>query len=341
MSGPSPTTRDLSAPSGHGDRRFQPSHVDRWRHRARQVLRVLPLAAFAALVLGVDWHAGRFATTENAVHIASQAAPTVVVAVGMTFVMLTGGIDLSVGALMFVGAGLAGHLALSGAPFAAAAAVMVVVGLAGGLVNAVLVTRLGLIPFVATLATLYIGRGVGRWITETRAMNLPDDFLAFGAAAWLGIPAVVWVAVLVAVAGQFGLSCTPFGRQLYALGSNADAARKAGVNTRRLTAAVYAVSGACAGLGGVLALSRLGSVSPRFGELYEFEAITAAVLGGASLYGGRGQVLPGTVVGAGLITTIFSALVTLQANPYLYPLITAVVIFAVVLVDTLYTRPSA
>jgi ribose transport system permease protein len=103
---------------------------------------------------------------------------------------------------------------------------------------------------------------------------------------------------------------------------------------------VYVISGACAGVGGLLALSQLGAVSPRFGELYEFDAITAAVLGGASLYGGHGRVLPGTVMGALLLKTIFSALVTLQANPYLYPLITAAIIFAAVLVDTLRTRLS-
>jgi ribose transport system permease protein len=123
------------------------------------------------------------------------------------------------------------------------------------------------------------------------------------------------------------------------LGVNAEAARKVGVDARRLTAAVYAISGFCAGLGGLLALSRLGSVSPRFGEFYEFDAITASVLGGASLYGGRGHVLPGTVLGAVLLAAIFSALVSVQANPYLYPLITATVIFAVVLTDTLRTRP--
>ena len=134
------------------------------------------------------------------------------------------------------------------------------------------------------------------------------------------------------------LSSTPFGRQVYAVGANADAARKAGVNTVRITAAVYVISGACAGIGGLLALSRLGAVSPRFGELYEFDAITATVLGGTSLYGGHGRVLPGAVLGALLLKTIFSALVSLQVNPYLYPLITAAIIFTAVLVDTLRAR---
>ncbi len=116
------------------------------------------------------------------------------------------------------------------------------------------------------------------------------------------------------------------------------AAQKAGIDTVRVTAAVYVISGACAGTAGLLALSRLGAVSPRFGELYEFDAITATVLGGTSLYGGYGRVLPGAVLGALLLKTVFSALVSLQFNPYLYPLVTAAIIFAAVLVDTARTR---
>lgn len=308
------------------------------RQMLGRALAVAPIALFVLLVVVVGAFSDRFLTTDNAVQIVAQAAPTVVVAVGMTFVLLTGGVDLSIGALMFIGAGIAGRLALGDWPLAACAAVMIGVGLAGGAANALLVTRFRLIPFVATLATLYIGRGVGRWITETRAINLPEMFLWLGASSWLGLPSVAWIAAAVAIAGQFVLSSTPFGRQLYALGANADAARKAGVNTLRITAAVYMISGACAGLGGLLALSRLGAVSPRFGELYEFDAITATVLGGTSLYGGRGRVLPGAVLGALLLKTIFSALVSLQANPYLYPLITAAIIFIAVLVDTLRGR---
>ena len=305
--------------------------------RTARILRFAPFAVLAALAAGTG-EAERFWTVENALQITAQAAPTVVVATGMTFVLLTAGVDLSVGALMFIGAGVAGPLAVAGWPLAAVAAVMAGVGLAGGLLNAVLVTRFRLVPFVATLATLYIGRGVGRWITETRAINLPDSFAALGASSWLGVPVVAWVAAAVAVAGQFVLSATPFGRQLYALGANPEAARKAGVNTVAILTVVYVISGACAGLGGLLALSQLGAVSPRFGELYEFDAITAAVIGGASLYGGYGRVLPGAVFGALLLKIIFSALVSMQANPYLYPLITAAVIFAAVLVDTLRRR---
>lgn len=305
-----------------------------------RLLDALPWLFFAGIVFAAAVGPGRLPTIDAAAQLAAQAAPTAIVASGMTFVLLVGGVDLSVGALMFVGAGLAGHLAVSGQPLAVCALTMIAVGVAGGLVNALLVTKLRLMAFVATLATLYIGRGTGRWITETRAINLPESFLVLGSSAWLGVPVVAWIALVVAVAGQAVLSATPFGRQLYAVGADPDAARKVGLDTRRLTAAVYVISGACAGLAGVLALSRLGAVSPRFGELYEFDAITASVLGGASLYGGRGHVL-GAAAGALLLRTIFSALVSLRADPYLYPLVTAAIIFAAVLIDTVRARAVA
>lgn len=305
---------------------------------SRPLLRLLDFAPgviFTVVLLSFGLMSDRFLTRDNLTQVLVQASSTAVVAAGMTFVLLTAGVDLSVGAIMFVGAGLAGKMALSGQQLPLCLLVMIGVGLLGGVVNAMLVTRLKLVAFIATLATLYIGRGVGRWITQTRAMNLPDSFLALGSARWLGIPVPLWIAGAVILVAQITLSNTPYGRQLYALGNNAEAARKAGLRTSRLLASVYVICGFCAGLGGILALSQLGSVSPKFGELYEFDAITAAVLGGTSLFGGRGRVFPGTVLGAVLLKSIFNGLVIVQADPYLYPLITSGIIFAAVLIDSL------
>jgi len=305
---------------------------------SRPLLRLLdfaPLGLFAIVLLVFGVMSDKFLTTDNLTQILVQSASTAVVATGMTFVLLTAGVDLSVGAIMFIGAGLAGKMALAGQPLPLCLLVMTGVGVLGGAVNAFLVTRLRLVAFIATLATLYIGRGVGRWITQTRAMNLPDSFLALGSAKWLGVPLPLWIAGAVIFISQLVLSNTPFGRQLYALGNNAEAAKKAGLNTTRLLTAVYVICGLCAGLGGILALAQLGAVSPKFGELYEFDAITAAVLGGTSLFGGRGKVFPGTVLGAVLLKSIFNGLVIVQADPYLYPLITSGIIFAAVLLDSL------
>lgn len=303
-----------------------------------KLVALAPSLLLGVVVIAFALQSERFLTVSTGARILEQSAAILVVTTGMTFVLLTGGVDLSVGAIMFIGAGLAGHLALSGQPVAVCAAVMVGVGAAAGAVNALLVARLRLLAFVATLATLYVGRGLGRVITETRAMNLPDEFLAFGASRLLGIPAPVWVALAVVVAGQLVLSSTPFGRQLYAVGGNVDAARALGVRVTAVTASAYVISGVCAGVGGLLALSQLGAVSPRFGEFYEFDAITASVLGGTSLFGGRGRIFPGAVMGAVLVKTIFAGLVIVQVDPYLYPMITAAIIFAAVLVDSLRQR---
>lgn len=304
-------------------------------------LRLLDYApvGLLALVLGIFGALdGRFLAPGNLTQIVVQSAPIAVVATGMTLVLLTAGVDLSVGAVMFIGAGLAGRMALSGQPLALCLAVLPAIGLLGGAVNAFLVTRLRLVAFIATLATLYIGRGVGRWITQTRALNLPDSLLAIGSARWLAVPMPVWVAGGVVLLAQLALSFTPSGRQLYALGNNPEAARRAGLNTGRLLAGAYVLCGLCAGVGGLLALGQLGAVSPKFGELYEFDAITAAVLGGTSLFGGRGRVFPGTVLGAILLKSIFNGLVIVQADPYLFPLITSAIIFVAVLMDTLRQR---
>jgi len=299
-----------------------------------------PLALFVVVLVVFGAQSDRFLTRENFTQILIQASATAVVGVGMTFVLLTAGVDLSVGAVMFVGAALAGKLALAGHPLALCLFVMLGTGFLAGAINAFLITRLKLVAFIATLAMLYIGRGLGRWITQTRAMNLPDSFLAIGSSKWLGLPVPLWMAGAVILLGQLVLSRTPFGRQLYAVGNNLEAARKAGLRTTRLLASVYIICGICAGLGGILALSQLGAVSPKFGEFYEFDAITAAVLGGTSLFGGRGKVFPGTVLGAVLLKTIFNGLVIVQADPYLYPLITSGIIFIAVLLDSLRSQLS-
>ena len=307
----------------------QPPSVLRFvlRH-APVILFVVVLAVFGAL-------APKFLSFDNATNILVQSAPTGIVAVGMTFVLLTAGVDLSVGAIMFVAAAVAGKLAQAGQPLPLIVATMLVIGVSFGAVNAVLITRVRVVAFIVTLSLLFIGRGFALWITQTRAINLPESFLQLGAIRIAGIPLPLVVLAVVVGLAHLILTCTPFGRQIYAVGNHPENARKAGIVTRGIVAAVYLISGFCAALGAVLSLAQLGAVSPKFGENYEFKAIAAAVLGGTSLFGGRGQVLPGTLLGAVLIQSLESGLVILNADPYLYPLVTAGVIFLAVLIDSL------
>lgn len=301
---------------------------------ASTLLRPAPWLLFIAVLAVFSLLAPRFLAGNNFLNIIVQSAATAIVATGMTFVLLTAGIDLSVGSVMFVAAALAGKLVLGGQPLWLACAVILLTGLVYGAVNALFITRLRVIPFIVTLATLYFGRGLGLWLTETRAMNLPDSMLRIGTASIAGIPFPALMLVLVVVTAHLVLTRTSFGRQIYALGNDADAARKAGIRVGRIQFAVYVISGGCAALGGLVSIAQLGAVSPSFGTNREFAAIAAAVLGGVSLFGGRGAVLPGTLLGALLIQTIENGLVIANADPYLYPLVMSAIIFVAVLLDS-------
>ncbi|MEO8352122.1 MAG: ABC transporter permease [Chthoniobacteraceae bacterium] len=300
-----------------------------------RVAAAAPLLLFAALLGAFSVLSPQFLTTDNLTNILVQASSTAIVATGMTFVLLTAGVDLSVGAIMFVAAAVAGKMTVHGASLTMALLAMLAVGIAFGALNAYFITRQKILPFIVTLATLYVGRGFALWMTETRAINLPESFLHLGSARTLGVPAPLWLLAGVIVLAQATLSFTPFGRQLYAVGVDREIARKAGVRVDALLTTVYVISGACAALGAIVSLTQLGAVSPTFGQNREFTAIAAAVLGGTSLFGGRGNVFPGTLLGAVLMQTVENGLVILNADPYLYPLVTSAIIFLAVLLDSL------
>lgn len=306
-----------------------------------KVLRYAPSLLFGITLAGFGCMAPKFFTPENLLNIAVQVAPTGIVATGMTLVLIAGGVDLSVGAAMFVGAAMAGKLALGGMPLGLACLAMVGVGLLFGALNGWFVTRMRIPAFIVTLSLLFIGRGFALWLTQTRAINVPDSFLQLGAMKLLGVPLPLALFAFVALAAHTLLTWTSFGRKVYAVGHSVESARKVGISPERILKVVYVVSGCCAALGGILVLARLGTVSPKFGDGYEFKAIAAAVLGGTSLLGGRGAVLPGTVLGALLIQCVENGLVLMNADPYLYPLITSGVIFTAVLLDSARTAVLA
>ena len=284
------------------------------------------LLALAVLVFGLL--EPRFVSWSNLANLCTQSASAIVAATGMTFVLLTAGVDLSLGAMMFLCAAVAGKLALAGQPLPLCAAAMLGCGALCGAVNAAAIVWLRVLPFVVTLATLYLGRGLALSITETRAMNLPDEWLT------LGRPSVaISIAAVVVLLAEVTLRRTVYGRHLYAVGAGKRIAEYAGLPSRRLVFSVYLICGVCAALAALLTLGQLGAVSPKFGESREFTAIAAAVLGGTSLFGGRGGVFPGAVFGALLMQCIESGLVMVNANPYLYPMVMASVIFAAVLLD--------
>ena len=305
---------------------------------SRRLLDLAPFLLFVTVLAIFGVQSPKFLESGNLVNIVVQASSTGIVAVGMTFVLLTAGVDLSVGAIMFVAAAVAGKMALAGWPLPIILPVMVAVALMFSACNAFFVTKVRVAAFIVTLATLFIGRGLGLRITETRAMNLPDSFLELGSARSLGVPLPALLFGGVLLVAHLVLTRTPFGRQVFAIGHDVEMAKKAGIRTGRVLAAVYLISGLCAAFAAMVSLGQLGAVSPKFGEQKEFAAIAAAVLGGTSLFGGRGNVFPGTLLGALLIQAIENGLVVVNADPYLYPMITSVVIFISVWLESLRNR---
>ncbi len=308
--------------------------------KARDIIEMflLPRASlilFAAVFAAFGLLSPKFLEAPNLVNLLIQSSSIAITAIGMTFVLLTAGIDLSVGSVMFITAIVAGKMVLSGQPLPLAIAVVLLAGIACGAVNGLLVTRLAIPAFIVTLGTLYLGRGFGLWMTETRAMNLPENLLQIGAARVFGAPIPILIFLVVLVVAHVVLAETPFGRQIYATGNDREAAQKAGINTTRIIFLVYVVSGVCAAIGGLVSVAQLGAVSPTFGNSREFAAVAAAVLGGTSLFGGRGKVFPGTVLGAILLQTVDNGLVIINADPYLYPMVLSSIIFLAVLTDSL------
>jgi ribose transport system permease protein len=270
----------------------------------------------------------------NLLDIAVQACPTAVAATGMSFVLIAAGIDLSVGAVMLVAAALAFQMPQSGFSFAITITAMLLIGACIGSVNGLLVGGFRAAPIVATLATCYATRALGTWAVESGGARFPLQFTQFAAGTVYGIPMPLLITGAIILFAQVILSCTPFGRQLYAVGNNHDYARKAGLDPGQLITIAYIVSGIFAAAAAVLLLGQGSGVSPAFGSGKEFAVITAALLGGASVYGGRGNVFPATLVGALVVQSIESGLQLMNANSWLSAAITGLLLFFAVLIDT-------
>ena len=290
---------------------------------------------FVAVFVVFSFLSDTFLEPQNLVNILVQSAALGIVAVGMTFVLLVAGIDLSVGSTMFLSAAVAVRLLSAGFPLWVAFLSMIVVGVIVGLINGLLSTKFGVPAFLVTLAVLYMGRGLGLLITETQQWNLPQSFLRVGQASILGIPSPVIIFAIVVVVAHFTLTKTPLGRQIYAIGDDRAAAEKAGIRVAPILILVFTICGVLAAVGGMVAVAQAGAVQPNFASGREFTVIAAAVLGGTSLFGGRGSVFPGSVMGAVLLLTIENGLNLINANPYSYPVISASIIFLAVLVDSL------
>lgn len=309
-----------------------------------QLSKLQSLIALFVLCVIISILSDKFLTIANGWNVLRQISVNICISVGMTLVVLTAGIDLSVGSILALcGAVTAGLLkngielpdqnlyigfTLLGAILAGLAA-----GSLLGWFNGWAITKFNVPPFVATLAMLTMARGFTMlWTKGFPINNLGSSFDYIGTGWFLGVPVPVWISILVVVLAVFITVKTPLGRYIYAIGGNENAARLSGININRIKIIVYSISGALAALGGLMVTARLDSAQPNAGTSYELDAIAAVVIGGTSLSGGKGSIL-GTVLGAVIIGVLNNGLVLLNVSPFWQQVVKGGVILLAVIID--------
>jgi ribose transport system permease protein len=305
-----------------------------WRSEVLGALGILPVLVLICVVFALL--SANFATANNAINVLRQASINVVLAAGMTFVILTAGIDLSVGAILGASAVVALQVSLLPQWGWAAIPAGLMTGLAFGLINGLLIAYLRLSPFVVTLGAFSAVRGAAYLLANNgqTVINSNLGFAAIGNDSFLGVPWLVWIALAVILVSWFILRRTVLGVHVYAVGGNEQAARLTGIKVHRVLLFAYAFSGLCAGLAGVMSAARLYSANGILGTGYELDAIAAVVLGGTSLAGGVGSVL-GTAVGAMIIAVLNNGLTILGVSSFWQLVVKGVVIVIAVAVDRL------
>ncbi len=300
--------------------------------------RLLPFLSLIVLFVALAIASPHFLTQTNLSSVVRQTAVINIMSLGMTMIIIAGGIDLSVGAILAM-SGVMGTMAMaSGAPVAAGVLIGILTGLFWGVVNGFLTTRLRIAPFIVTLGTLGIIRGLTLMITNGLPVHrVPQGFSFLGEGNLLGVPFVLWVLVVCALLTHVILEHTRLGRYAFAIGSNLEAAIYAGVPVGFDTIMVYALGGMLTGLAGMIEASRLMTGQPAAGNGYELQAIAAVVIGGGSLRGGEGSVI-GTLIGAFIMGLLANGSDLLGVSPYLQQAIIGAVIILAVTVDELRKR---
>lgn len=295
------------------------------------------LIALLFLVVVVSFLNPNFFTVDNILNILRQTSVNAIIAVGMTLVILTAGIDLSVGSVLALCGAFAASLIALEVPVLVAVPTALLAGAVLGGISGIIIAKGKVQAFIATLVTMTLLRGVTMVYTDGRPISTgftdtADAFAWFGTGYALGIPVPVWMMVVVFAAAWYLLNHTRFGRYIYAMGGNESAARLSGINVDRVKIGVYAICGLLSALAGIIVTSRLSSAQPTAGMGYELDAIAAVVLGGTSLMGGKGRIM-GTLIGALIIGFLNNALNLLDVTSYYQMIAKAAVILLAVLVD--------
>ena len=322
------------------------------------LLTLMKLRTFIALFAVIAFFsifAPNFLSTANIILMSKHVALNAFLAMGMTFVIITGGIDLSVGSIVGLCGMVAGGLILNGIDLqigytmyfnvVEVCLITLVVGILIGAVNGLLITKLNVAPFIATLGTLYVARGFALLSSDGQTFpNLigkPElattGFGFLGSGRIIGLPVSIWILIVVALAAAYVAKYVPIGRQIFAVGGNERAARMSGIRVDRVKMFVYMLSGFCAAIVGIVISSELMASHPATGNSFELNAIAAAVLGGTSMSGGRGTI-GGTIIGAFVIGILSDGLVMMGVSSFWQMVIKGIVIIVAVVVDQAQRR---
>lgn len=314
-----------------------------------QLIKFQSVIALLIMCIALSFLSDRFLTPENGWNVMRQISVNIVISVGMTLVILTGGIDLSVGSILALAGAVTAVLLKFGAEieslnvylgFTLLGALLggTLVGAFLGWFNGLTITRFKVPPFVATLAMLTIARGLTMLLTGGFPITGFSNEMAFIGTGWfLGVPMPVWISAVVVFMAVVLTKKTRLGRHIYAVGGNETAAELSGLKIKRIKLIVYTIAGALAGIGGILVTSRLDSAQPNAGTGFELDSIAAVVIGGTSLSGGKGTI-PGTVQGALIIGILNNGLVLLNVSPFWQQVIKGLVILLAVVIEKLNSR---
>ena len=311
----------------------QPKNID----LKEFLIKYKSLVGLLVLITIVTILSPSFLSTKNIFNILRQTSVNGIIAAGMTFVILTGGIDLSVGSILAISGAVCASLLASGQNIIIAVLAALIIGAMVGFLNGFIITKGKLQPFIATLATMTILRGLTLVYTDGKPITLGSGDLAIkfgqiGGGKIFGTPTPALIMILVFAICAFVLKNTQMGRYTYALGSNEEATKLSGLNTDKIKIAVYTISGILASVAGIIITSRLFSAQPTAGDGYELDAIAAVVLGGTSLTGGRGKIT-GTIIGALIIGVLSNALNILDVSSYYQMMVKVDIILVAVLLD--------
>ncbi len=296
-----------------------------------------PIIGLIIFSVIISFMSDRFLTLNNLFNVFRQTSINAIIAVGMTFVILTSGIDLSVGSVLAFSSAVAAYMLANGYNIFLVIIVALGIGLLAGTINGLFIAKGGLQPFIATLAMMQLLRGATLVFTDGRPIGVPTKevspiFSFIGRGNVMGVHVPILIAVIIFIITYFILNYTKFGRYIYALGGNEESAKLSGINTHKVKISTYAISGIMSAIVGLIVLSRLSSAQPTAGESYEMDAIAAVVLGGTSMSGGQGSIV-GTLVGALIIGILNNALNLMDVQSYYQMIAKAVVIIVAVLLD--------